>query len=157
MISIWQPLLGHFNCSAFYSRWVKKGHWAFFKTSLCVFLDVSVLCNVLEGCYIIRCCDLFPFRNWRRGLGWTDESWSPSSSPFWWPWSSTCTSLSMRSCPIIDASCKTLSKSPPSGESSSPDRFILRSPQPYAHHQHPQSSADVGTTRLFHLFSKTSF
>ncbi len=30
---------------------------------------------VFDCCYITRTLDLFLFRNWRRGLGWTVESW----------------------------------------------------------------------------------
>ncbi len=62
----------------------------------------------------------------------------------------------MKSCPIIDAFCKTPSNSPIRGESSfSPDLLIPETP--YAHRQCPLSSPDVGIKTLFHcsLFSQS--
>lgn len=75
---------------------------------------------------------LFPsFRNWRSASEWTAGSWSPSSSPSWWRWSSTCTCRNTRSCPTTDACCRPPSISAPSGgrpPGSPPDRFSFIHP-----------------------------
>lgn len=54
-------------------------------------------------------------RSWRSASEWTVVSWSPSSSPSWWRWSSTCTCRSTRSCPTTDACCRPPSIGGPSG------------------------------------------
>lgn len=98
-------------------------------------------------------------RNWRSGFGWIAASWSPSNSPFWWPWSSTCTSQSTRSCPTTVASCRTPSSSFPSGEPPPPPD-PLDPPEPwreklYAPHRHLRPRR-VGEKTLSAYFSSSA-